>query len=388
MSMVIKENSKNKISLVYFYILLIIAFFFSIHVSYNHPVSDAFYYIKHIIIPYHNNQFELRDLFTVRGQNDHMHFLYKLFLILNYKVFNLDFRIELITGLIGMYFSSLIIIRSLNENLNSRTLFMTVLTQIVIMSKLISFNEYEQFSWTLVTFQYLMILPGLLLFWYCNKIIINGNGSLWKLCSMMILTIIFGSSYGELSVLVSIFVLLIFGLIKKRRSFILIAVVFMVFLALAKISPILLLMDSKQKFYFNPIFSIGAIKFVLYLFSQGLLSVSNIKYLYNILNIDYHVGSLALGIFVLFLNLLVLFIYVKRKFYLITVYPLMLILFSYAINFSLTWIRFRYFGAEYAFQPRYVLLMEFNIVALLWISGLNCLRNAKKTFNFFTPALQ
>ena len=371
----------NKLSLLYLYLLFAIAFLFALHNSYNYPVSDAFYYIKSIIIPLHNDQLEFRDLFLVRNSMDHQHLLYKLFLILNYKIFNLNFRIELVFGLIGMLFCCLLIINKLRKDLSNENNLLTLFIQILIIINLISYNEYEHLSWTLVTFQYWMIFLVLLFFYLIDKMLIKKDviNTQYKFYLMVILTLL-GSSFGEIAVILSIAVFILFGLIMKEKRFFLIsAIIFLIFIFVSTFIFLLKSVPVVNKGFNYNIVSIGVLQFILYLLGQGLISVGNLK---NIFNIDYHNISFILGFLVFLTNIYVVFIYFRSKLYLSTTYPFLLLLFSYVLLLGLIWTRFRYFGSEYAFQPRYVLLMEFNIISLLWILGIYFLRNHVFAFRY------
>jgi len=208
-----------------------------------------------------------------------------------------------------------------------------------------------------------------------KKDVINAK---YKFYLIVILTLLLGSSYGEIAIITSIAIFILFGLImEEKRFFLIAAITFLIFtfvstfIFLVKVIPVV-----NKNLHYN-IVSISVLQFILYLLGQGLISIGNFK---NIVNIDYHIISLILGLSVFLINIYVIFIYFRSKLYLTTTYPFLILLFSYALLLALVWSRFRAFGSEYAFQPRYVILIEFNVISLFWILGLYFLQNGFAIF--------
>lgn len=374
---------------IYFHTLFLVATAFAIHNSYNHPVSDAFYHIKTVVIPHHDHALTLSTLFATRGPANQPHVLYKLFLLVNYHLFNLDFRIELPVGILGIYLSSRLLLSSLEGSLASAHTILAVATQISVITKLVSFNADQHFLWSLVTFDYCLLALSFLLFCFAGRLALERPSPI-PYYLVAFLTLLFGSTTGELAVMAVAVGLIVITLTTKDNVLLghglvtfLLVVVFKAATAFSQHSP-----GPQGLAHFNSLLSLGALKFVLYLLGQGLLSADHYK---NAVSSDFHYLSLAAGLVMIILNIYALRIYFKDKIYRTTMFPLFLLLFGYGLLFALLWGRFVYFGAEYAFQPRYVRVAEVNAIGLLWVYGLRVTRGLnrvrKAAYLIFTVVL-
>lgn len=126
--------------------------------------DDAWYFLASQVQPWIEQGFSWKDLFVKRDLTDHAQPLNKLFLYLNYKFLNLDFKYEAIAGFFGILFTaflflSIFIKRTINQSVTlvgAGFFILAVLT-------LTSLNSRELYSWPLVTFSYLPFFLALLL---------------------------------------------------------------------------------------------------------------------------------------------------------------------------------------------------------------------------------
>lgn len=126
--------------------------------------DDGWYFLASQIQPWVEHGFSWRDIFVKRGLTDHAQPLNKVFLFLNYKLFNLDFKYEAIAGFVGILltfflFLSIYIKKALSQ---SMTLCGTGFFLLATLT-LTSLNSRELYSWPLVTFSYLPFFLALLL---------------------------------------------------------------------------------------------------------------------------------------------------------------------------------------------------------------------------------
>lgn len=362
--------------IIFYHVLFILATAFAIHNSSNHPVSDAFYHIKAVVIPYHNHTLNVLELFRTRGPSDQPHVLYKLFLLANYQLFNLDFRIELLFGLLGIYLSSCLLLRCLSASLSRSKAIVAAVAQLFVVAKLVSFNSNQHFLWSLVTFDYCMLTLSFLVFVFASRLAFQTTPPFF-FYSMASMALVFGSTTGELGVAAVGAGFLILAVVN-RRKWLLRHALWTFFLILAFKVLFFLLKDSGPSSgpkASNDILSFAAAKFTLHWLAQGVLAADYYK---NALPVDFHIISLAIGAVVAALNVYSIVLYFKNRLYLATLFPLFLQTFTYGTLVALLIGRFAFYGADYALQPRYVRLAELNIIALAWVFGLHASKTARR----------
>ena len=121
--------------------------------------SDSWYYLDTIVLKWATKGFDFFDIFIKRQLIDHSQPLNKISLYLNYKFFNLDFRVEALIGYFGLI---LLIILSVNIyfkrfDLENRT-WLSGVFFIGAISMITSLNTTEIYTWSLVTFAFIYLL--------------------------------------------------------------------------------------------------------------------------------------------------------------------------------------------------------------------------------------
>ncbi len=144
-------------------LLLNVVYFISVAAS---PIirDDGWYFLASQIQPWIEQGFSWKDIFVKRGLTDHAQPLNKIFLFLNYKLFNLDFKYEAIAGFFGIFFTvflflSIYIKKTVSQSISLCSAGFFVLAILTITS----LNSRELYSWPLVTFSYLPFFLALLL---------------------------------------------------------------------------------------------------------------------------------------------------------------------------------------------------------------------------------
>jgi hypothetical protein len=153
-------------------LLLNVLYFISVAAS---PIirNDGWYFLASQIHPWIDQGFSWADIFVKRRLTDHAQPLNKLFLYLNYRLFNLDFKYEAIAGFSGIFLTVILFLSFFIKRVMSQSMtwfgagfFLLALLTIT------SLNSRELYTWPLVTFSYLPLfitfsLPFLA--WYFLK---------------------------------------------------------------------------------------------------------------------------------------------------------------------------------------------------------------------------
>lgn len=143
--------------------LLNVLYFVSVAAS---PIirDDGWYFLASQIHPWIDQGFSWADIFVKRGLTDHAQPLNKLFLYLNYRVFNLDFTYEAIAGFAGVFLTVVLFLSFFVKRVMSQSMtwFGAGFFVLAVLT-LTSLNSRELYSWPLVTFSYLPLSLTLLL---------------------------------------------------------------------------------------------------------------------------------------------------------------------------------------------------------------------------------
>ena len=117
--------------------------------------SDAWYFLDINVRKWMNHGFDLRDLFIKRNVVDHAQPLNKLFLYLNFRFFNLDFRFESLIGIAGLFSIALFFLYQFLKHLlvKSVSAFQVSAFSFAILI-LTSLNATGLYTWSLVTFSF------------------------------------------------------------------------------------------------------------------------------------------------------------------------------------------------------------------------------------------
>ena len=151
------------------FLLFNVMYFISVAAS---PIirDDGWYFLASQIQPWIEQGFSWTDIFVKRGLTDHAQPLNKIFLFINYKFFNLDFKYEAIAGFAGIVFTiflflSIYIKKIINQSITLSGAGFFVLAILTFTS----LNSRELYSWPLVTFSYLPFFLALLLSFFAWK---------------------------------------------------------------------------------------------------------------------------------------------------------------------------------------------------------------------------
>lgn len=153
---IIQERSVFWIS----FLVLLAVFFCCSNILYfisqaSSPVirSDAWYFLDTVIKKWAMAGVDFADFFIKRSLNDHAQPANKIALLLNYKIFSLDFRYEALIGFLGLWaiismFTS-IYFQRITRGCSNWYSAITFVIAILIISSL---NTTEIYTWPLVTF--------------------------------------------------------------------------------------------------------------------------------------------------------------------------------------------------------------------------------------------
>jgi len=363
----------------YLLALLLTAYFWAVHTSFNHPVSDHFHLIRFILIPYVNQDLAFSDFFIIRNPADHLFILYKLVLILNYHIFDLDTRMELLFGFLGYIVCCLMIFQSFRQSIpqesKEKSHFVYALFVILISTKLVSFNEIVQFNWPMVTFLSWKVFFALITFYISERVILHKK-SPKTLLLITPFTIILGGAYGLLAAISSIVAFSFFAFIKRDKTYYKVSTLLLAILLLCSlaISIVINPLNSNTISANHSLISIDGFKFFIHSFSQGMISITHFPKTLTKENLNL---SLLIGITIMLINGYIFYAYFRNKTYQRSVFPMLLLLWSYGFMVAVFWVRFPQFGLNYAFQPRYVHFLEYNIIAVIWIAALHLIDHVK-----------
>jgi hypothetical protein len=157
------ENMLLLVIAITFFLLLNLMYFISVAAS---PIirDDGWYFLASQIQPWIEQGFSWTDIFVKRDLTDHAQPLNKLFLYLNYQLFNLDFRYEAIAGFVGVFCTVFLFLSSyIKKTISQSSSLCSAGFFVLAMLTLTSLNSRELYSWPLVTFSYLPFFLALLL---------------------------------------------------------------------------------------------------------------------------------------------------------------------------------------------------------------------------------
>lgn len=119
-------------------------------------MSDGWHFVDAIIRPYATGDFGFGDLFAKRGALDHSQPLRKLILLFHYEFFDLDYRIEAIIGVLAAFLNIAVFWALLRSSHDRPGLPGPVagLVFVALAAVYLSLNSSTVFSWPLVTLNY------------------------------------------------------------------------------------------------------------------------------------------------------------------------------------------------------------------------------------------
>jgi len=395
-NMLHNQNKLNIYPLIYWVFFLAMAthlILFTWSVANPYIRSDGWFFISDFLQPFYSGNFHFSDLYTLRGNTDHAQPFHRLILLVNAKLFDLDFKYEaifgsffniLIAALLSLHFK-----KTHNSQLQNQPI-KELIALITITILVFSLNSTVNYSWSLVTMAFFPLSINIMLFIAISNHINSNKTPGFLIASLTLLVLFAGDDAGILALLSASLILTLLWPITKNKNtwkYLAIIVVSMLFYELFKYNVVNILSESKAN---NSI-----LKSLEYYLAHwdSLIQILSAPFADSLIHKRHLTSftsysdqiSLALGLFLIVLHLFFWYSFFKHKLYQHSHIPAMLTLYSYALIAGIMIYRVPTFGYEYFHQPRYVLSYQIG----LWgcILGLLSLHISKRPAPSLSKAL-
>ncbi|HEX7341275.1 MAG TPA: hypothetical protein VF269_03265 [Rhodanobacteraceae bacterium] len=337
-------------------------------------VQDAWYFLDVFLSHAAHRTLDFSDFFIKRGSLDHSQPLRKFILLLNWRDFDLDFRIQAIVGLICAG-GSLLLVRYLVIWRDTEHGNFKAWVWAAICAVLVSLNSTGVWTWPLVASgftSYIFLFLLLVCIW---NYIDSGLIALPVLSALMLDFVA-----GDVAILANIacILALLFVIVKSstyRRKAIHVVILLVACILLVRlIYAIAFSVPHAHTLPFATRFSALLHEFVHGGWWQWILIPlgSSIAYLQphrGLLGNDAAILQLALGVAVLVCHGLFWYAACRTKPNAATFSAIAMMLLFYGLLCGILYARIPVFGNNYLRQPRYVLMYGFQIVALLLMAA-------------------
>lgn len=326
-----------------------------------HLRADAWFFLSEFLIPWHEGNFSFFDLYTVRSDADHVQPVHRILFFANAELFDLDFRVEAIVGVLFLIFVAGALVKHFKSSIydfsdNRTVVFMMLCLCMVVLG----FNTTNIYTWSLVALGYMTIFINVCLFIYLSKFIneISGKNAI-LLILMAMLALFVGDDVGILVVSLSALMLFIVSLFKRDKNVLVMAIAIIsivFFYGMIKSNIITYLNVSNEsgrflsaiEYYVNNLGEI--LEIVSAPFADSVVHLSYLKKTFS----DFKSLSIFIGCLVILFHIYCWFFYLKFKLYERSYLPLMLMLYSYALIAGVLVYRIPDFGVGYLHSPRYI----------------------------------
>lgn len=357
---------------IFFWMLVITAFFQFIYLSIassNVPLMDYWRYIEMFVEKMNTGGLSFSDIW----KNDGIHRspLQFVYFICNVRFFHMNARVEIFLGEIVLFVLCIILYRTFVKDCCIKNTFLKGIFGSVIVIIIHNLNQYE-----LINEQFALSFASRMTFFLLSFIITNSylkNTSEYKkytfevgLFFILVLTSV-GAGYFPAYIL-AIVVEIVFGWIDKREKKEQIAWRNIVFLLVCLLLGLFIYFYGMTGTVTQSIEGNWNIGELIYQLIIGSFSMLGVCILGN--NISIRMASIA-GCILAVVYLYSIIIYVKRKYYHVTVLPMAL--YSYSLGcMGLVFIgRAGTFGIDYAFSSRYVCETNVALIGLWLIAGIS-----------------
>ena len=361
MQSLFSERKLNLIFFIGFALITINLIAYTFNTANPYLKSDGWYFLSQFLIPWYENGFNLTDIFVLRGHGDHGHPLHRILLYLNAQIFDLDFRLEAIFGILFLILICWMLIEHFRRNVYNFTEdFTTTFFLICLILIVTSFNSTTVYTWSLVTLGYMIVFLNVVFFILLSKYL---NSKKYKkldikLLLMGIATLLIGDDSGSLVVGIAATSLLVVALLKCSRNIATMSGLLVVIIILYQCFKLVAYhylndtgaTDSFSNFF---IFMLQNIKdlpnIFLVPFANGLMNETHLKEIF----VAPEIASGILGYVVILMHIFCWIYFIKNRLYNKSYLPLFLMLYSYALIAGIIVYRVPDFGINYLHSPRY-----------------------------------
>lgn len=343
--------------------------------SMPHVRSDAWFFVSEFLMPWYEGQFGFTDIYTVRGSGDHVQPIHRTLLFINAILFDLNFRIEAIFGVLFLIASCLILVRHILQITShlqkDKSLYLLLFSFSMIV---LGFNTTVIYNWSLVTLGYMTVFINITLFILMSKLITNNDQtchrSLILVSVVTALSLFVGDDIGILVGTLSVIVLgVVYAFGRKVHILKLAIIISSLVLLYTEIKAGILTnlssnssknhLASAINFYFSDLsLLLEAIKVPL---ADSLLHISYLKKIF----VEPEIASSLLGYMMICVHLVAWYIFIKYQLYRVTYVPVFLMLYSYALIAGILLYRVPDFGIGYLHSPRYIRAYQIGLWGML-----------------------
>lgn len=336
------------------------------HVVQDVPRADQFQYTYNVVMPWAKGQFTIHNLLVTDGPNDNPHLTYRLFSLLNYELFDLDFRMDAVAGLLALGLLGWLLLGRAADGMAAAPglLFWPVGTALAAL--VYSFDTH--YAWGIVTFEFVYFLVAIAWVLVADRVMGRDSPRWWPVALCLPPVVFLASTHGSVFVAGFLAALALGAAVERRllRYWAGVAIVGALFLASFVVMSILArpVGDGPPT---NPSLLLPeAVRFVATLFSHAIL---NRDWVSRTGLADVEALWPVTGALVLALNGCALWLYFRRGLHRRSLLPVTLILSAWVVVAGVLWIRFPVFGEEVAFANRYVRYLNLNLFGCLYALG-------------------
>ncbi|MFT6265450.1 MAG: hypothetical protein ACJAWS_001599 [Oleiphilaceae bacterium] len=355
---------------------LVNSVYFAISFHIDAPRADAFRHIKFYVEPYLDGALDLGLIL----ENHHPRPLHALVYVLNASLFSLNYSVEMYIGLIALALIVLLVFVEYTKALpltrrgDTKPRLVAALGFSAIVISILSLNNHIHYRWTLVTFGFLNTLIGLLIYYKYSSLFVTTVKREWVLYALTGILVL--ANFDRSIILLSPLLLLasFFLIIGEKKA--INGRVLMVIVAQIIVVKLMIILWSEasagggSRNYLQGILwalsnPIEIIKFYAVGLSASLVEARAFREVFKS-----HPGiQLGVSIGILLVYLLALLMFIKRKMWKISVFPVALLLMP--IIFMSAVLVSRYQLLEYqtnlSSSPRYLFNYHLGWAGVLWI---------------------
>lgn len=353
-------------------VMIALVIMYSLHMSFNVPRSDAWYFIHMIVRPLHEGTFAITNLVTVRDPSLGINLWYKLFLALNYELFQLDYALESSVAALAHVVLGVLITVSYIKNAPDSALIIKLAGVCSVLLALFSMNSYTQYTWSLLGFNYVYVSVGLWLFMLLDGWV-KGKDQHVYILAIAALLISSGANMGDLLVVSAVIFSLFYAVKSRERVKIQFAVLFFiaVLISIWVRSNLTLSVTTDMPGMMERASDIlGDLDLMIVaLFRAIAQGVVTIEILEKVKCCEPKWLSFYLGMSIAVIQLTTLYYYLKNKHSQKNSVPVMLMIVPYLAILGIVVKRVPTFGEETIFSPRYVFMFQLSLVSWIWMMG-------------------
>ena len=363
------RNNYTRVIRYFIYSLLVLIAFNAVYFGYivhsSYIRADMWRFMDLYLFPINNNTFHMSLLWSDLHPDPLVAISFILSYVYSDLTINYFFYIGIVSKILFIYIFTLSLFKSIRYNLN----FINILGVILIYSVFFSLKSVNEYAWSLVMFENNWFFALISILYYVDYFKSNRDWKNFIIFSISIfLFLVFFGDYAIISIGSMITFIVIMSIYTRNYKITFLYIMPMILsLLLYKLFFILFGIESVVKSHI--LFSLESFNFIGFINNFVLAIASG---LFNMEEINNHFGNFFVLISSYLISLTyvsVFYIYMKNRYYKITIIPPVLMLVS--LLFILSVLLYRYYPMNsslnwFVVSPRYIKEYELGIISMLW----------------------